>query len=126
MANVIVPPDKVKVDPHHPEKTDPTYAKSVAVGQRRLREGKLKFADRGEEESYWKAVRSNPANVPGLPPFAPPLELPKIAGFGDGFMAEDLPCGHKWKSKVYDEQGGIKRWICSLGHEFDSQFTALT
>lgn len=40
-----------------------------------MAEGRLKFEDKGQEESYWKAVKANPANVPGLPPFAPPLEI---------------------------------------------------
>jgi hypothetical protein len=73
---IIVQKSKHKVDIHDPEHTDPSWRSAFEAGQRRIKEGKLKFADREEEESYWKAVNSNPGNVPGLSPFFP--RLPRI------------------------------------------------
>lgn len=119
MANFVIRESKHKVDPRHPESTDPSYERARRLGEQRIKDGKLTFENKGEEESYWKAVKSNPANVPGLPPFAPPLNtLPKIAGIGDGKPTEMLPCGHRWNHMAINDRGTFYR--CKFGHEFSN------
>jgi len=76
---ILVKKSEHRVDPKDPEHTDPTWARAYKAGQRRIREGKLQFQDRGDEEAYWKAVSSNPGNVPGMSPFFP--ALPNIRSF---------------------------------------------
>lgn len=110
MANIIVPPDKIKIDPKRPE-SHPGFQKALADGKKQAK--KLTFKDRGEEEWYNKAVRSNPNNVYGLPAFYPPLEITPSHGFGEGFSAETMPCGHAWKSKT---ENGV--YGCKYGHSF--------
>lgn len=79
---IIVKKSQQRVDPKHPESTDPSWHKAYEKGQDIIRKGQLKFRDRGEEERYWKAVSANPGNVPGLPPFAPPLRIkPQVVEF---------------------------------------------
>lgn len=73
--HVIVKKSPHRVDPRSPQSTDPRYERDRKIGERRMREGKLTFANAHEEKEYWKAVESNPINVPGLPAFAPPLQI---------------------------------------------------
>lgn len=115
MSNFIIKESPMKVDPKTPE-SHPDYKKSVNAGRRAMAAGDLTFNDRGDEERYWKAVKSNPNNVPGLPAFYPPLKLPKISGFGDGNPTEELPCGHRWVHKRYEP---TKMFRCAYGHEYD-------
>lgn len=122
MSNFIIKDFPIKVDPKVPE-SDPSYKRAVNAGLKNIREGKLKFDSKGEEEHYWKVNRSNPNNVPGLPNFYPPLGLPKIAGFGSGHPTEELPCGHRWVHKRYDP---TIMYRCSFGHEYDGNFNKLT
>lgn len=75
MHEIIAKKGKHRVDPKHPESTDATYDKAYRVGQKRIRDGKLKFEDKYQEQWYWKAIRSNPGNVPGGSVFFPPLMI---------------------------------------------------
>ena len=120
MANFVIKETEHKVDPRHPESTDKTWKKAYNKGQQLLKEGKgVKFANAGEKEYYNKMLRSNPANIPGLPITHPPLTLPSINGIGEGIETTELPCGHRWSRIRYDRSGKILG--CKNGHEFNEQ-----
>jgi hypothetical protein len=67
-------PHKPHVVKANDPKTDPNYRKAVALGQRRIREGKHKV-DPEHREEYNKRLRGNPLNVDGIPAFLPPLHI---------------------------------------------------
>jgi hypothetical protein len=66
-----------KIDPKHPESTDPTWQRAFKLAQRRKKEGRIseQFSDGYEKEWYYNRVKSNPQNIEGLPPFFPPLHI---------------------------------------------------
>jgi hypothetical protein len=107
---IIVKKSQHRVDPRHPQSTDPNWGRSFEKGQEMIQSGKLKFNDRGEEEHYWKMVNGNPANVPGLPPFAPPLEIKSYVKvhFNDIPFSERM----KWLQKEASIEGAIYCSIC--------------
>ena len=114
MANIIIPPDRVKIDAKDP-KSNPDYEFCKRSAARSAK--KLKFANRGEEDQYNKAVAANPNNIYGLPAFYPPLQIAPSHGFGEGKPAEILPCGHPWcRVKVNDRFKLI--YSCRQGHEY--------
>lgn len=87
---ILVRKSKHRVNIYDPEHTDPSWRSAYEVGQKRIKDGKLKFENRGEEERSWKEVNANPANVPGLAPFFP--RLPRIQEMvhlsSDGVLTE--------------------------------------
>jgi hypothetical protein len=115
----IIKEHKHKIDPKHPESTDPSYAKDWAKGQENLRNGRMKFENDAERRDYEKKCQSNPANIPGCPAFAPPLQITPSHGFGEGCKTETLPCGKRWK-RMAVRKGEII-YMCSDGHEYNSQ-----
>jgi len=70
---VIVKKSKEKVDPRHPESTDPTHRAAAERAQKHL--GKLKFESEGQKRDYERSVKANPGNVMGAPAFFPPLSI---------------------------------------------------
>lgn len=112
-----------KIDNKHPEGTDPDWKTAWDKGQEVIKKGRLKFKDKGDEEHYWKMVKSNPQNVPGLPAVYPPLPNPKLS-LSDVDMSsirfedvQPLPCGHHWNRLRYTADGKI--FSCKHGHEYD-------
>ena len=73
--DIIIKKDAGHFDPRHPESTDPTYKAAYEAGQKRIRQGQLKFENEAQERDYWKAIKSNPSNVPGLPEVFPPIQI---------------------------------------------------
>jgi hypothetical protein len=59
----------------------PTYERDRKIGERNLREGKMKFENDAQRRDYFKAVESNPLNVAGIPAFAPPLQIKSYIDF---------------------------------------------
>jgi len=90
MPNIIIREGKKRFDPRYPAQTDPDYAQDYEVGQHRLRTGQLKFSNKGEEEHYWKMIKANPSNVPGLDPTFPPLAEPRSFIHFDGLTKEQM------------------------------------
>jgi len=119
MSNFVIKESERKIDPSHPESTDPTWKKAYDKGQEIKRSGKMKFANKGEKDHYYKMLRSNPANIEGLPITHPPLTLPSISGIGEGVETTELPCGHRWSRIRYI--GNEKLLSCKHGHEFNEQ-----
>lgn len=73
MSNFIIkqsPARKIK----HPS-DDPNHAKSVAIGQRNLQTGKMKFESEAEKRDYEKRVRANDFNVMGRPAWYPAQQI---------------------------------------------------
>lgn len=85
MTNFIMRESKQRVD--HPER-HPDYARVKAVGEKNMREGKLKFENEAQKRDYMRAVDSNPNNVPGIPAFYPPVQIKSYLNF-------DFPSGEK-------------------------------
>jgi len=73
--NFIIKNSPRRIDPKHPESTDPSWRQAYEAGQRLLKSGKVKFESEAEERDYYRRIRSNPGNVPGLPEFFPPLKI---------------------------------------------------
>jgi hypothetical protein len=73
----IIKKSEPRVDPKRPE-THPGYEKAVALSNRRA--PKLEFESDGARRDYERVLASNPNNLPGLPPFFPPLQLKSYMG----------------------------------------------
>jgi hypothetical protein len=102
---IIAKRSKIKIDPKHPESTDPTYAAAVEKGKKNF--PKMKFENETQKQDYLKAVKSNPGNVVGMPLFFPPLSTGTFTGFSgiDVEKKDMLPCGKKWIHASYDNKG---------------------
>ena len=70
---VIVPKSELKIDPRHPESTDPDYAKDKRKADELYRN--MKFDSEAQRADYLRAVKSNPGNMAGLPILYPPLQI---------------------------------------------------
>ncbi len=86
-----------KVDPSHPQSTDPTWEKAYLKGQAKLRAGKFKLENEADQRDYERAITSNPGNVPGMPAFFPPLEMRSVGG-----LPSDCKNGHHRPIKCGD------------------------
>lgn len=73
---VIVKQSKPKVDPKHPQSTDPTWKYAAEKGAKRY--GKMEFENDAARRDYLRAVDSNPGNVVGMPAFFPPLKIRSV------------------------------------------------
>ena len=102
---IIARQSKHKIDPKHPQSTDPTYAAAVAKGKENY--PKMKFENEAQRKEYLKAVDLNPGNVVGMPVFFPRLSTGTFTGFtGIDIEKKDmLPCGKKWIYAKYDVKG---------------------
>ena len=70
-----------RVDPKHPESTDPNFERDRRRGEANWGNMQKKFENDAEKRDYLRAVASNPGNVLGVPPFYPPLRIaPQYVG----------------------------------------------
>ncbi len=53
----------------------PSYERDRRKGEQLWKAGKMKFENEAQKRDYLKRVNANPANVVGIPAFAPPLEI---------------------------------------------------
>ena len=53
----------------------PSYEHDRRKGEQLWKAGKMKFENEAQKRDYLKRVAANPVNVPGIPAFAPPLEI---------------------------------------------------
>lgn len=90
MSGIVIKEEKQKVDPRNP-KSNPDYKRAWDKGQKILREGKLKFENKGKEEEYWKGIKANENNIPGLPITYPAMTLK--SSLNDAKPALRCECG---------------------------------
>ena len=64
-----------KIDPRHPESTDPDYKGDRAKALEYWPKMEKEFQDEGEKREYLKAVASNPNNMLGAPALYPPQQI---------------------------------------------------
>lgn len=69
---IIVKSSRQRVDPKAPH-TNPDYQMALSKGKIAARD--LKFESEGDRRDYERAVKANPNNVYGLPPFFPPEKI---------------------------------------------------
>jgi len=86
--HIIVKDSPRRADPKRPE-SYPGYEKAAALSQRRAPQ--MEFESEGARKDYERAISSNPSNLPGLPPFFPPLQLRSVIGspWGREYTAEE-------------------------------------
>ncbi len=110
---VIIRQSEHKIDPKHPESSDPTYAGAVLKGRERLKNGELKFKSQAQERDYWKGVSSNPGNIPGMPNFFPPLTIKTSVR---GVEVTDDDRHQVWLQKVKEMQRVTVDLGCTTCH----------
>ena len=86
---VIVPKSEQKIDPRHPESTDPTYARDKAIAEERYKT--MEFESETQRADYLRQVDSNPGNMRGLPILYPPLKI--RSAMNDVRHAVECKCG---------------------------------
>lgn len=74
--DIHIKPHVHKVDPKHPQSTDPTYEPARRKAEWVAKKHPPKFESEGERKDYEKRVKSNPNNFYGVPHFFPPLKEP--------------------------------------------------
>ena len=96
--HIIIKKSEPKVDPRKPE-THPGYEDAVRVS--RMRAPRMQFESEGARMDYERQLRANPNNLPGLPPFYPPLELRSVTGnvWGTEYDDEQQRKLLDWKMK---------------------------
>lgn len=79
----------------------PDYEMARRKGEKRWKEGKMKFENEAQKRDYLKQVEGNPANVIGLPAFAPNLEIKSYISFPE---QEDKPMSVMEMHELLKEQ----------------------
>jgi len=106
---IIIKQSQHKVDPKHPESTDPTWKQAYLEGQRRIKQGRLEeqFGNNGEQKDwYMNRIKSNPQNVMGLPPFYPPIHIRSFIPLIEDNVSEE--------QKLLDKIESIQKVTCVL------------
>jgi hypothetical protein len=86
----ILAPKKPHVMKMSDPRTDPLRKKAEAVAMKRIKEGKHKV-DPEYREEYDRRIRSNPANIPGMPAFFPPIHI--RSAMNDIRASRECECG---------------------------------
>lgn len=85
---------KTKVDPRDP-KTDPTFAYAEKKAEQIMKRDGIEYGkvdeSKGLTEDYWRRVRNNPNNLPGLPSLYPEIHI--RSSFGGIRPARQCECG---------------------------------
>jgi len=76
-VEVFLKSEERKVDPRKPD-THPGYLSALMAA--RVHKQEMHFENDAEQRDYDRAIKSNPNNIPGLPPFYPPEKIPAISG----------------------------------------------
>lgn len=133
---IIIKKGQQRVDPKKPE-TNPEYGTAVRAGRERLESGEVMRecgSNKAMFNDYMQLVRSNPNNVPGLPPFYPPMQTRVFVDVSGKTVEEadteddgrdwlTLPCDHTWNSVTYNTDGSLRTYRCAHGHVFKVKFT---
>jgi hypothetical protein len=90
--NIIVKKSEQRIDPRQPE-TNPNYQRSLEVGLDNYKS--MKFESDGQRNDYMRAVKSNPNNVPGVPPFYPPARIISKIAFHDKAVEDTRTVGER-------------------------------
>jgi hypothetical protein len=84
--NIIVKQSTPRVDPKRPE-SHPGYEKALRVSKKLAK--KMEFETEGAKRDYYRALEKNPANLPGMPMFYPPLETKFVMEFDKREYTDD-------------------------------------
>lgn len=106
--DIFVKPSRHRIDPKHPESTDPRWGAAYKKGQERIKDGKLKFENEAQKRDYERAISKNPSNVPGMPNFFPPLELKSFVSMPSATL-EDI-ARERWEQWERNQIKDVDLW----------------
>ncbi len=75
--HVIVKQSERRIDPKHPESTDPSHAWAERRAGEWAKKHPPEFVSEGARRDYERSIKANPRNFYGAPAFFPELEGPR-------------------------------------------------